>query len=764
MKKFFLILVLFVFSLPSIVSAAETSTLNFVIQSRDMQTNEVAMLSVSQQLSKPFNITLIDFATKEPVKSFILTTGTHSENLTEGKYLIFIEQGTEELLLDNNGTGYTTSDTIVIPQYCVPSIITCYLEDQYYMDMPWRVEPGQNVPVFGVINNDAVVNVGIKYVRIYDTKHTSDTTDDTIIDQISYSPSLSISLSQLPYSFTLSANPSLLTTVGGKAEVRLGFGIDAFIDYDNDEGPMEVLIASDNLPQLSDWYAGDTHFHSEYTKNAVELGASMETINPASKAIGLDWVTVTDHSFDLDSTKWSSLGSECNSISDSSFKCIRGEEISVYLPGTNNPICVGEYDYRYNHYLAYGTSNLIVGGECEDGTTGGFTPSEVVSMVNGQGGFGYAAHPRAGSETDIRDKWQDYSLPFTGLQIWNYDDYVSDPQQLQDGLAKWRELLASERHIFIEGGSDAHGDFNERFGKVRTYVYVPDYSQTNVPPQNKILNALKNGHSVMTDGPLVTFTINGEIIGNTVTVPYGASPVLNIQWKSTPEFNEVRNIKIYRGDSNGETKIFDSVPALLSGFSGDYYAGTGSFNGAPGGIDQDVYFRIEAETRYYNPTFGIWITSHRAYTNPIWVEVLPSDTTPPTTPSLLTPSNGYSTNNPAISFSWTAASDSDSGVKDYQIQIDNNNDFSSPERDVYVASTSYSTSLSDNVYYWRVRARDSANNLGLWTSSWSFTLDSTPPSVTIVSPNGGESWQAGTSQLIRWSATDNIGVTEAKKL
>jgi FlgD Ig-like domain/Ser-Thr-rich glycosyl-phosphatidyl-inositol-anchored membrane family len=36
--------------------------------------------------------------------------------------------------------------------------------------------------------------------------------------------------------------------------------------------------------------------------------------------------------------------------------------------------------------------------------------------------------------------------------------------------------------------------------------------------------------------------------------------------------------------------------------------------------------------------------------------------------------------------------------------------------------------------------------------------DVTPPTVTVTSPNGGETWTIGTSHLITWTATDNAGV------
>lgn len=37
--------------------------------------------------------------------------------------------------------------------------------------------------------------------------------------------------------------------------------------------------------------------------------------------------------------------------------------------------------------------------------------------------------------------------------------------------------------------------------------------------------------------------------------------------------------------------------------------------------------------------------------------------------------------------------------------------------------------------------------------------DTTPPQVTVLSPNGGESWVGGDSHNVTWFATDNVGVT-----
>ena len=37
--------------------------------------------------------------------------------------------------------------------------------------------------------------------------------------------------------------------------------------------------------------------------------------------------------------------------------------------------------------------------------------------------------------------------------------------------------------------------------------------------------------------------------------------------------------------------------------------------------------------------------------------------------------------------------------------------------------------------------------------------DLTPPTVAVTSPNGGETWKAGSTHAITWSASDNVGVT-----
>jgi len=79
---------------------------------------------------------------------------------------------------------------------------------------------------------------------------------------------------------------------------------------------------------------------------------------------------------------------------------------------------------------------------------------------------------------------------------------------------------------------------------------------------------------------------------------------------------------------------------------------------------------------------------------------------------------------------------------------------------------------NDGVYPWlvtapqtaaariKVIAYDAAANSGSDVSDANFQIvDTTPPSVTVNAPNGGEAWAIGSTQNVTWTATDNIAVT-----
>lgn len=64
----------------------------------------------------------------------------------------------------------------------------------------------------------------------------------------------------------------------------------------------------------------------------------------------------------------------------------------------------------------------------------------------------------------------------------------------------------------------------------------------------------------------------------------------------------------------------------------------------------------------------------------------------------------------------------------YRVQVDDDSSFASINKDYYTANTTYSPTLSDGLWYWRVKAKDSTATWSDWSSVWSFTLSSTTSS------------------------------------
>jgi hypothetical protein len=109
----------------------------------------------------------------------------------------------------------------------------------------------------------------------------------------------------------------------------------------------------------------------------------------------------------------------------------------------------------------------------------------------------------------------------------------------------------------------------------------------------------------------------------------------------------------------------------------------------------------------------------------------------PDTPTLYYPANDSTINDNTPSFDW---SDPAHAYR-YELIVDNNTSFSSPEihqTDLSASNYTPSSGLSDDKYYWKVRAKNSEGAWGTWSSTWSFILNtSSSLSAGKVSPGGG---------------------------
>jgi serine protease len=108
----------------------------------------------------------------------------------------------------------------------------------------------------------------------------------------------------------------------------------------------------------------------------------------------------------------------------------------------------------------------------------------------------------------------------------------------------------------------------------------------------------------------------------------------------------------------------------------------------------------------------------------------------PDAPALVAPASGSMTNDDTPTFDWSAVS----GGAQYQIHVDDDAGFASPEIAVTTSATGHAplTGLADDTYNWRVRAQSSTGSWGNWSATWTLTIDTAPPAApTLQAPADG---------------------------
>lgn len=173
-----------------------------------------------------------------------------------------------------------------------------------------------------------------------------------------------------------------------------------------------------------------------------------------------------------------------------------------------------------------------------------------------------------------------------------------------------------------------------------------------------------------------------------------------------------------------------------------------SWESLPKGV---YYWRVRARDLARPPNYSNWSTPAWSFT------VIQSGSTPPAVPELLYPASGAYVTSSSISFIWSAVTVA-SPPATYDLQMDNNSDFSSPEISRWWLSTiSYNFSynpLASGTYFWRVRARDNASrfNISAWASPpWVINIIPSIPAPVALHPLAGETVLT-TTPVFSWSA------------
>ncbi|MFH1369183.1 MAG: S26 family signal peptidase, partial [Elusimicrobiota bacterium] len=113
------------------------------------------------------------------------------------------------------------------------------------------------------------------------------------------------------------------------------------------------------------------------------------------------------------------------------------------------------------------------------------------------------------------------------------------------------------------------------------------------------------------------------------------------------------------------------------------------------------------------------------------------DLSSPAAPALSNPLSGAATNYSTPRFTWQSVSDTGgSGTKDYLLQISTSSNFIPVYMSSQTALTSARTSqITQKLYWWRVCANDNAGNTGVFSSTWTVIVDTTPPTAVSTLNN-----------------------------
>jgi hypothetical protein len=129
---------------------------------------------------------------------------------------------------------------------------------------------------------------------------------------------------------------------------------------------------------------------------------------------------------------------------------------------------------------------------------------------------------------------------------------------------------------------------------------------------------------------------------------------------------------------------------------------------------------------------------------------------PPGVPELLDPNAGElieTTTTPVLD--WQSAVNATT----YQVRVDNNQDFSSPEFDTTSSNTNskVGTNLTLGEYYWQVRAINEYGTEGDWSSTRKFIISTKPDIPVLTNPSNDLLIDSTTSPTFTWNSVQYAG-------
>lgn len=499
-------------------------------------------------------------------------------------------------------------------------------EPEIIADVPFRVDPGESIPVLILVKDAHLHPVQLRQVVI---RVSGDACQETLRHDFS---GLTIDRQFWHTLLHIKRNPHMGRRLTVDVLIHVKQKHRQFAVHNDNYScsshrPFTVQLPETPLPCAKDWLLGEFHCHTNYTNDQVEFGAPIAATQAMAEALGLQFFCATDHSYDLDDklddylandpdlAKWALYHQEIASHNHngSDVLIVPGEEVSV-----------GNSKNANIHLLLLNHPDFVPGyGDSAEKwfrTTPTQSLQDVLANVNGTS-VAAAAHPE--NVPSLLEKW------FVGRGKWQLRDYLHNnlfamqiwngsKAGLAEGLARWVELLLRGKRIFITGGSDAHGNFNRFrqiglpfwtirehrehiFGSVRTAVFLPGERCVA-----SLIEAMRQGKMLVTDGPFLQITLTNEkaeqaMPGDTLR---GTTFALQLKGMSTPEFGHLHKMTVFYGEFGTNREI--QLRAYRD--FGEMFECDESLEVQR---STDGYVRAELQTHTGKRTF-------RCFTNPIW--------------------------------------------------------------------------------------------------------------------------------------------------
>jgi len=334
-------------------------------------------------------------------------------------------------------------------------------------------------------------------------------------------------------------------------------------------------------------YVGDLHVHSNLS--SVAAGCALESdnaqgytltqIKTRAKALGMNFISISDHGYCLDSNKWKKSQTESARLSDSGFLFSSGEEISV------DEDCIGGSD---SGHLGSAFLNSVILPSPNNWFPRSPGSQSGINLVNQQGGISIINHPKM---TAWDWKCINSSKNVSGIEIWN--GLAAD----QNVINWWvKDFLLKGKKVYGYGGSDSHEPDLTKTTSMMGLVYNVVYSGS----LSGIKTALKNGNSYLTNNGAFNFVISVSGInygpGENVSSYKGAALAI----KAGYNVNSGCSLRLCRGVIGNVSEVCYNIK---------FISGSGIVNMMDWMDKKGGYYRAEC---YGDST-------RRIITNPIWI-------------------------------------------------------------------------------------------------------------------------------------------------